>query len=201
MNDKALEIYRQHISDLKQTEGGYFVGQCPFCGEEDGFIAGPRSVATGELTNDFVCLNCGEEGTPRDFVEVLRGDEIDESGEAESPLNPEIVDGLDLGKTFQEDQKIFTESEGKNSLEPEEFSNLGILMRLIDKKLSGVQFRIAILLASNGKGLSVEEISRETKIPLSSVYRALKPVKGIEVFHPTGENTYILGFENEISQN
>jgi len=197
MNDQALETYRTYVPDLIQAEGDYFVGRCPLCGEEGSFLAGPRSAATGELTSDFVCLTCEQEGSPEDLIKALGG----EPREVESPLNPEIVDGLDFGKIFQQDQKIFTETQGKDSLEPEEFSNMRILMRLIDKKLSGPQFRIAILLASNGDGLTAEEISRETKIPLSSVYRALKPVKGIEIFHSTDENTYILGFENEISQN
>lgn len=101
-------------------------------------------------------------------------------------------------RTIERDLAVLREEKNIKLQHPGE---MRILMGLVDKKLSGSQLRIAILLASNKDGLSVEEISRKTRIPLSSVYRALKPVKGIEIFHSTDENTFILKFENGDSRN
>jgi len=196
MREETLAIFQRYVPGFTQAKEGHFVAsRCPFCGEEDAFLMGMRSSKTGEFTDNFLCLKCDQEGSPEDLIKALGGDES-EPKKAEKP-----IDGLDFGKIFPSDEEVFTKTqEGelqKKEQQLESFSNMGILKGLVDKNLSGSQFRIALLLALNGNGLTVEQISRTTKIPLSSVYRALK---GNRVFHPTSKNTYILKSENEDSQ-
>lgn len=199
MKEEALVIFQRYVPGFTQTKEGHSTGQCPFCGE-DAFLMGMRSSETGKFTDNFLCLECDQEGSPEDLIEALGGDKA-EPKKGEKPIGPEIVDGLGFGKIFPSDEEALTETQEeepqKKEQQLERFSKMGILKGLVDKNISGSQFRIAILLVLNGDGLTAEQISRATKIPLSSVYRALK---GNGVFHPTGKNTYILKSENEVSQ-
>ena len=190
MDERALEIYKRYIPDLTQTENGYLIGCCPLCGGKESFLAGSVLAETGEPTDDFfICYLCGKEGTLKDFLETIGEDET-EPEEAESPFRPETVDGLDFGKLFQQDQKIFAENEEegpeKEGISPEISSDLKFPGEFLTLDLPGKELQIFILLHVNGGGLKAREISEKLKLSPSNTHRYLAALEGKKLLYSEG---------------
>ena len=190
--DERAQIYKRYIPDLVQTENGYLVGCCPFCKEEYGFVVEP--------TNDFLCLKCNKEGSLEDFVRILGGDET-EPREAESSFRSEIVDNIDFGRFFQQDQKIFAEKREKGSQESSDTKVEAILSSILKMDLPGRELRIFLLLHLGGGGLTAKEISEKLQILQTNVHRYLSAVEKKGLIYSTGKPRHYFRTEDAERQN
>jgi len=177
---EGLGVY-QGIPGLIQNEQGNYRGRCVFCGE-DGFIAGGlKNAATGEETNDFLCLDCDRQGSPQEFLQALSEQSKLMEEENFKTSQPEPVDSQGLESEPSLDEEFLGEigeEEGKTEVKgAEAVSNLRLPEEFLTLDLPGPELQCLILLWNHGPGLSISEILERTFLSRASVYRHLRELE------------------------